>query len=78
MRDFDCWREEPLGGRFLCALFTDGVGRGIGKNPLTLLDELDGRHAAGEENAAQWFIERVVRERPKEFDDNVTLAVIRG
>jgi hypothetical protein len=76
--DFDCWREETIDGPFLCALFTDGVGRGIGKSPLTLLDSLDGSQAAGKENAARRFIENAIRERPKEFDDNVTLAVIRG
>jgi len=78
VHDFDCWREEALDGPFLCALFTDGIGRGIGKRPLTLLDELDRLHAAGVKNSAQQYIEQAIRDHPKEFDDNLTLAVIRA
>ena len=37
VRDFDCWREEELNGPFLCALSTDGIGRGLGTSPLTLV-----------------------------------------
>ena len=57
---------------------TDGVGRGIGKSPMGLLDELEGYEAAGAENGAREFIARAIQERPKDFDDNLTLAVIRG
>jgi hypothetical protein len=78
VREFDCWREETLNGPFLCALHTDGVGRGLGSNPLVLLDELEYLDAQGEGNAAQQFIERAIKERPKEYGDNLTLAVIRA
>jgi len=78
VRDFDCWREEQLDGPFLCALATDGIGRGLGTRPLALLDELEGLQAAGVENSARRFIEHAIRERPKDFDDNVTLAVLRA
>ncbi len=78
VREFDCWREEELHGPFLCALSTDGIGRGLGASPLTLLDELESLQAAGVENPAQRFIEQAIRQRPKDFDDNVTLAVIRA
>ncbi len=59
-------------------LHTDGVGRGIGGNPIVLLDELEELQAAGVENPARRFIEQAVEERPRNFDDNLTLAVIRG
>ena len=78
VRDFDCWREEELNGPFLCALSTDGIGRGLGTSPLTLLDELESLQAAGVENPARRFIEHAIRQRPKDFDDNLTLAVIRA
>jgi len=78
VRDFDCWHDEKLNGPFLCALSTDGIGRGHGVSPLTLLDELEGLQAAGEANPAERFIEHAIRQRPKDFDDNLTLAFIRA
>ena len=78
VREFDCWHEEELNGPFLCALHTDGVGRGLGGNPLALLDELEELQAAGVENPARRFIEQAIAERPQDFDDNLTLAVIRA
>ena len=78
VRDFDCWHEEELNGPFLCVLSTDGIGRGNGASPLALLDELEGLQAAGAQNPAQRFIERAIQQRPKDFDDNLTLAVIRA
>jgi hypothetical protein len=78
VRDFDCWREEPVQGHFLCALSTDGIGRGQGASPLALLDELENLQAAGAENPAQRFIEHAIRQRPKDFEDNLTLAAIRA
>ncbi|MCX5647471.1 MAG: protein phosphatase 2C domain-containing protein [Phycisphaerae bacterium] len=77
VREFDCWHEEKLNGPFLCALHTDGVGRGLGGNSRVLLDELEKLQAAGVENTARRFIEQAVEERPQDFDDNLTLAVIR-
>jgi hypothetical protein len=78
VREFDCWHEEELNGPFLCALHTDGVGRGLGANPMALLDELEELQTAGVENTARRFIERAVEERPRSFNDNLTLAVIRA
>jgi hypothetical protein len=77
VQEFDFWREEKLRGPFLCALHTDGVGRGLGRNPLALLDELEVLQADGAANPARQFIEQVVFRRPKDFDDNLTLAVLR-
>jgi hypothetical protein len=77
LQAFDCWHEVELNGPFLCALYTDGIGRGLGASPLVLLDELENLHGAGVENPAQRIIERAVAERPKDFADNLTLAAIR-
>ena len=78
VREFDCWREEQAGGPFLCALHTDGVGRGLGRNPTALLDELETSESLSAENASRRFIRQAVEQRPRSFDDNLTLAVIRG
>jgi hypothetical protein len=78
VREFDCWHQQELNGPFLCALHTDGVGRGLGDHPRALLDELEELESGGAENTARRFIERAVDERPQKFDDNLTLAVIRA
>ncbi len=77
IQDFDCWQTEQITGPFLCAVSTDGIGRGLGASPLALLEELERLHAAGEENPARRFIEHAIQTRPKDFEDNLTLAVIR-
>jgi hypothetical protein len=78
VHEFDCWHEQPLHGPFLCALHTDGIGRGLGHNPIGLLDDLVELQKEKPENAARRFIDRAVEERPRSFDDNLTLAVIEG
>jgi len=78
VQEFDCWQEEKLNGPFLCALHTDGVGRGLGSTPLALLDELEKLQAGGAENTARQFIGQVIEQRPQDFADNLTLAVIRA
>ena len=78
VREFDCWREENLHGPFMCALHTDGVGRGLGGNLLALLDELENLQAEGVQNTARRFIEQAIEQHPKDFSDNLTLAVIRA
>jgi hypothetical protein len=77
VQEFDCWCEQNVNGPFLCALHTDGVGRGLGGSPLALLDQLEELQAAGGENAARQFIEQAIENHPREFEDNLTLAVIR-
>ena len=78
VREFDCWREEEAAGPFLCAVHTDGVGRGLGRNPAALLDELEKIGSQGAENTSRLFIRRAVEQRPRSFDNNLTLAVIRS
>jgi hypothetical protein len=78
VHQFDCWREEKLDGPFLGALHTDGVGRGLGDSPLALLDRLDELQTENEENVARRFIDLAIDEQPEQFEDNLTLAVIRS
>jgi hypothetical protein len=78
VQQFDCWREEKLGGPFLCALHTDGVGRGLGIAPLVLLDELEKLQTGRGDNVSRKYIQRVIEQRPHDFADNLTLAVIQG
>ncbi len=78
VREFDCWHEEELNGPFLCALSTDGIGRRRGASPLALLGELESLQTAGAANPAQQLIERAIQQSPKDYDDNLTLAVIRA
>jgi hypothetical protein len=79
--DFDvcCGMPVKPGQPFLAALHTDGLARGLGSNPLALLEELDrsqlGPHA---ENEARSYIEQVIADRPKDFADNLSLVVVRG
>jgi hypothetical protein len=78
VHDFNCWHEEEIGGPFLCALSTDGIGRAHGADPKMLLDDIERLQAEGADNPARQYIERAVRQRPGDFDDNLTLAVIRS
>jgi hypothetical protein len=78
MREFDCWHEEKLNGPFLCAIHTDGIGRGLGTDPLALLDQLEELQTADAENPARRFIDRAIQQCPQAFNDNLTLAVLRG
>jgi len=73
VHDFDCWHEQELNGPFLCALHTDGIGRGMGDNPIALLDELEELQTAGDGNTSRQFIKRAIQARPQDFDDNLTL-----
>jgi hypothetical protein len=50
----------------------------VGGDPKGLLDELEALQAAGAENPARRFLERAVANNPRDFEDNLTLAVIRG
>lgn len=68
---FDCRERVELDGAGVIALFTDGIGRGVSENLNELFSE-SGFDAGG----ARQVIERVVTERPADFDDNLTLAFI--
>lgn len=73
--DFDL--EMQWDAACLCVLYTDGVGRGVGDNPLQVLDDLDRPELLSAENPAHRWLAEAIRDRPKSFDDNLTLVVIR-
>ncbi len=74
---WDRWVRVPITGPFLCALFTDGIGRGLGDAPSRLLDDLERSHGDEAGNPSRQFIGRAIAERPADFDDNLTLASFR-
>ncbi len=74
---WDRWVRVPITGPFLCALFTDGIGRGLGDAPSRLLDDLERSHRGEADNPPRQFILRAIAERPADFQDNLTLASFR-
>ncbi len=75
---FDHWEEIPLPQRFLAAIYTDGIARGIRNCASVLLDGLEEMDSSAETNHARTFVEQAIARQPRDFEDNLTLAVIRG
>lgn len=73
---FDLWVERPWAGSLVCAVCSDGVGRGAQKANLRLLDRLAEFQAQGSPNPAEAFIRQVVLAADPAFDDNLTLALL--
>ena len=78
VRDFDCWHEEKLNGPFLCASPPTASDADTAPAPWRCWTNWKRLQAAGVENPARRFIEEAIQQRPKDFDDNLTLAVIRA
>lgn len=74
---FDVWIERPIDGPFLCAFYTDGVGRSLGDTPLTLLDGLEQMFTSNNMDISRSYLEKALSERPQDFIDNITLASLR-
>jgi hypothetical protein len=74
---FDLWLERPWTGSLVCALSSDGVGRGAQKTNLGLLNRLAELQAQGIANPAQEFLRQIVQAGDPAFDDNLTLALLR-
>jgi hypothetical protein len=72
----DVWRERSWVGQCLCALYSDGIGRGLQRAGMTLLDSGTYARASDGVNQAQDFIRRIVESRNPAFDDNLTLAFL--
>lgn len=68
---FDCCERVKLDGPGIIALFTDGIGRGVGES----LGQLTGE-CGFNSGDARGVIERFVKERSVDFEDNLTLALI--
>jgi serine/threonine protein phosphatase PrpC len=75
---FDCWKERALHSPFMCAFYTDGIGRGLSNDPAAMLDELENLEDAKIENPAHEFIRNVIRLSPDRFADNLSLAVVHS
>lgn len=74
----DHYFERRFSRPFLAALFTDGVGRGLGTAPTSLLDTLEFPALPSESNPAQEYLKEAIVRNPRAFEDNLTLAVIRA
>lgn len=72
----DLWLAEPWDGARICALYTDGLGRGMQKADISLLNWVAELRAQGRENPAEQIIREVVRNGHPAFDDNLTLAIL--
>lgn len=72
----DVWKERPWHGIGLCALYTDGIGRGMQRGGLRLLDLITQLRRGKPDNAAELLIRNVVDMGRPGFDDNLTLAVL--
>lgn len=66
------------GSPFMCAIHTDGLGRIMGINGLSVLHELDSRRASSGSNEAQNLLAYWKQCCPKGHEDNLSLLVIRG
>ena len=73
----DHYVQKRISRPFLAAFYTDGVGRGLGNNALSLLDDLEGKKGGESTNMAQAYLERAIQKAPALFNDNLTLAVVR-
>ncbi len=73
----DFWLERPWTGRKVCALSSDGVGRGSQLTKLYPLDRVTELQCQGHTNPAKAWIDQVVQESHSAFDDNLTLAILR-
>jgi hypothetical protein len=74
---FDLWVERPWSGSLTCAIYSDGVGRGIQKASVALLNRLTELQAQGCANPSREFIRQAAEARDPAFDDNLTLAFLR-
>jgi hypothetical protein len=73
---FDLWMERPWTRSMVCAISSDGVGRGVQKAKLSLLNGLAELQAQDVANPAEAFIRQIVETGDPAFDDNLTLALL--
>jgi hypothetical protein len=75
LSQLDFWVERPWRAFATCAMFTDGLGRAIGFDEGSLMQQLAALRKLGFENPAREFIRVAIEGSSLRFDDNVTLAV---
>lgn len=76
IRQFDGWFETAIESQMLFAAYTDGIARGLGADPLAILDRPEMSSENGVEHPARSYTRRAIDERPNEHDDNLTLGVL--
>ncbi len=74
--DWDAWTQKTPRSAFQVALFTDGIGRGLGADPTSLWREVGRAGGPDGRNRAAEFLDRACRDRPLDYADNLTLALI--
>ena len=75
--DFDVWETLAANELSLLAIYTDGVGLGIGPDASLLFDQLEERRDISQEpNVAERLIQEWIRTRAGDFDDNLSLAIV--
>lgn len=77
IEQFDCWFETPMRTQTIFAAHTDGIARGLGTEPLALLDRIGDVSASGFDHPSRYYTRQVIDQRPKQHDDNLTLSVLR-
>ncbi len=61
----------------MLAIYTDGVGHGIGSDGNVLFHHLDEcRSGSGVENVAEQLIRGWISTRAEDFEDNLSLAIV--
>lgn len=73
----DYWCELPRNEHILCVFYTDGIGRALGSDPTSILEDMDVLLNRPDNFPPQTYIERALADRPEIHDDNVSLAFIR-
>ena len=75
--DFDVWRSFDADESSCMAVYTDGVGLGIGADAGLLFGQLEGQNGISQApNLAEKLIQEWIRTRPGDFSDNLSLAVV--
>ncbi len=76
IRQFDSWFETSTGTQTLFAAYTDGIARGLGLEPLVLLDRLEQLREHGSEHPSRCYTRQAMEQHPDEHDDNLSLCVL--
>jgi hypothetical protein len=72
----DVWNTMDVTMPFSLAVFTDGVGRGVAADASEIFAHADATIEDGEMNPARHVLDVLQQNRPKEFEDNLTLGLM--
>jgi len=76
IRQFDSWFETAITAQMLVAACTDGIARGLGAEPLAILDCLEAVFEDSFQHPAKLYTRQAIDQHPAEHDDNLTLGVL--